>query len=204
MTGARPKCEEVRILVEYIGLRAIPTRRYGCDRRKNRPTTADSIAILILIPITLWAWPIYWATGQLIAGQPPSPGDWVAANLNQACLIFHWQLVALRRPSPDVRPATEQPSGYGPINVPSLAGDVLFTQSHMVHCVYKKCAAISQRQLYLVPILHMIKDETVQIIHNNRKLVVANYVRNGGKVGHKSGWYYRIICLRFLYSGPVE
>ena len=34
--------------------------------------------------------------------------------------------------------------------------------------VYKKCTA---NCTCMVPILHMIKDETVQIIHNNRKLV---------------------------------
>ena len=28
-------------------------------------------------PITLWVWPIYWATGRLITRRPLSPGDWV-------------------------------------------------------------------------------------------------------------------------------
>ena len=38
-----------------------------------------------------------WAT---IAGQLESLGDWMTSDLYQACLIFHHQLNARRRPSP--------------------------------------------------------------------------------------------------------
>ena len=54
----------------------------------------DKQARPILSPITLWVWPIYWATGQLIAGQSPSPGDGKTTNLYQAYLIFHGRLIA--------------------------------------------------------------------------------------------------------------
>ena len=45
----------------------------------------------ILLLITLWVWPINWvlAHGRLIAGRPESPGDWMTADLYEACLIFH-------------------------------------------------------------------------------------------------------------------
>ena len=46
----------------------------------------------ILLPIL--AWPIYWATGQLIAGRLPLPRDGKTADLYQACLIFHCRLIA--------------------------------------------------------------------------------------------------------------
>ena len=47
-------------------------------------------------PITLWVWPIYWATGRLIAMRPK---DWMTATLYHACLIFHHRLITRRRPS---------------------------------------------------------------------------------------------------------
>ena len=42
------------LMNKFRYLSPIPTRRYLCDRQQ-----------LILSPITLWVWPIYWATGQL-------------------------------------------------------------------------------------------------------------------------------------------
>ena len=50
-------------------LSPIPTRLYLCDRL--RP-----ILVLILSQITLWVWPIYWATGQLTS----STGYWDAGD----------------------------------------------------------------------------------------------------------------------------
>ena len=63
------------------------------------------ILVPILSPITLWVWPINWATGR------PSPGDLETTDLYQACLIFHCRLVS-RHPATS-RSRTKQLSGYG-------------------------------------------------------------------------------------------
>ena len=62
-----------------ICFRAIPTRPLWQVRRYNQPATADYSTVIA--PVTLWEWPIYWATGQLIAGWSPSPGDRKVADL---------------------------------------------------------------------------------------------------------------------------
>ena len=54
----------------------------------------------ILSLITLWVWPIHWASGKLITGQPPAMDDGETADLYQAYLMFHWQLVARRQRYP--------------------------------------------------------------------------------------------------------
>ena len=38
------------------------------DVISNRIGNRRPILAPILAPITLWVWPIYWATGQLVAG----------------------------------------------------------------------------------------------------------------------------------------
>ena len=61
----------------------------------------------IVPPITLWVWPIYWATGQLIAG----------GSLGDCRLISSMFDIS---PPGDVHPPAiscprrEQPNGYGP------------------------------------------------------------------------------------------
>ena len=46
-----------------------------------------------------------WLT---IAGRPESPGNWMTADLYQACLIFHHQLVDRR--------GCQSCSGHGPLD----------------------------------------------------------------------------------------
>ena len=48
---------------------------------------ADSIADSIANHLAVWS--IYLGTGRPIAGRPESLGEWMTADLYQACLIFH-------------------------------------------------------------------------------------------------------------------
>ena len=73
------------IIIDLYGMAHWVGDRIG----RRRP-----ILLPILALINLWVWPIYWATGQLIAGRSPLPRDGKTADLYQACLIFHCRLIA--------------------------------------------------------------------------------------------------------------
>ena len=71
------------------------------------------ILVPLLVPITLWIWPIHWETGRLIAGRPPSSGDWGPPTYIKLVLYF----TADQATAVDRRLVTrgKQTYGYAPL-----------------------------------------------------------------------------------------
>ena len=72
------------ILITLDSKGPYPLGDFGADHIKFSTNLAP-----ILVLISLWVSPIYWATGQLIPVQPPLLGDWVTADLYQVGVVVN-------------------------------------------------------------------------------------------------------------------